>query len=277
MKGLPLISTLLFSHLLNGCTGSLQGAPPRLAPAVADISIAIQASRPELYQQYFSEMNIEKKRALRDQIVLARMYGIDINYLDYEAKLTRERQEIGFIGTVTNLALTSTASLAGSKETKAILSAAATGLTGVNEAYENEVLLDRTVAVIQQQMRAERKLVRASILTRLEMPVIQYPLELALSDVESYYRAGSVTSALIGVSQQSGLLLRNAEETERQAIVTRYQQSDIGDAILTFWRASQNNKNRIQQWMADNNISLNVPFSRAPENTLPNNGVWRPI
>jgi hypothetical protein len=50
-------------------------------------------------------------------------------------------------------------------------------------------------------MRAARHERRAIIRTRMQCPANVYPLGLALSDVESYYRAGTIESGLIRLNR----------------------------------------------------------------------------
>jgi len=146
--------------------------------------------------------------------------------------LTRERQNVGFYSTIANLALTSSATVFAATETKTILSAVATGLTGTREAYDKEILIEKTITILQQQMRTRRKEVKVLILERLARDAGTYPLELALTDLESYYRAGTLTGALIDVSEATGVRLADAKEIERQVVVSRFSPvTDPGQRI----------------------------------------------
>ncbi|WP_131120125.1 hypothetical protein [Lichenihabitans psoromatis] len=180
-------------------------------------------------------------------------------YLDYEAKLTRESQEEGFLGTLATSGLTSAAATVGGQEAK-ILATTAAGLAGVGEAYNKDVLVDRTVALLQEQMRAQRKLVRANVLGRLQFPIADYPLELALSDVETYYRAGTITGALIGASEDFGARLRAATAIEEAAVSTRFSATILGPSILAYWRSSPARRQTIDNWLNRNGITIPLPF-----------------
>lgn len=237
---------------LGACTPSIRGTPERLLDVPVETELIRTLAGPEWYAEYARSTGA-RRRELRDQIVLARMYAIDLYYSEYEANLTRERQNVGFLSTVANLALTSSATLVAAKETKTILSAVATGLTGAKEAYDKEILIEKTIAILQQQMRARRKEIKVSIIGRLSLDQSSYPLELALTDVESYYRAGTITGALIDVSEETGVRLAQARAIEERIVVTRFAPvADLGTRIRAFVRVSAANLRAVQDYLASN-------------------------
>jgi hypothetical protein len=203
---------------------------------------------------------------LRDQIVLGRLYGIDVNYPEFEASLTQEHQSVGFLATATNIALTTSAAVVAANEAKTLLAATAAGVTGVREGYDKDVLFDRSIALLQQQMRTQRALVRARIVDRLTLDVSAYPLELALSDVEAYYRAGTITGALIGASEDAGIRLNQAKAEENEAIVTRFGTTRYGTAILAYFRRGPAERDAVVRWLSKNGIAAPVAiFANSPD------------
>ncbi|MCG5249061.1 hypothetical protein [Methylorubrum extorquens] len=190
-----------------------------------------------------------EKREIRNQIVLSRLYGIDISYSEFEAQLTRERQAGSFATSTTILALTTAATAVGATETKTALSAIAAVLAGGREQFDKEVLLDRTVSLLQTQMQAERKRVKSRIVQNLELNTQIYPLELALSDLESYYRAGTITGALVGVSEDAGVRLREATVLEEQVISAQFGATNLSDKLRAFFRASERHRAAMTCWL----------------------------
>jgi hypothetical protein len=212
----------------------------------AETELIKKMASPVWYAEYASSTGV-RRRELRDQIVLARMYATDLYYSEYEARLTKERQTVGFYSTVANLALTSSATAVAAKETKTILSAVATGLTGTREAYDKEVLIEKTITILQQAMRTRRKEVKSSIIGKLSSGVDAYPLELALIDLETYYRAGTITGALIDVSAETGERLIATRGLEEQIIVTNFAPvSDLARRIRAFARL---NLKKVEQYL----------------------------
>jgi hypothetical protein len=155
------------------------------------------------------------------------MYIADIQYHYYEARLTREVQEEGLGATLATLGLTTASTLVGSAGTKTILSGAATAVVGADKAYNEKQLLSNTIQALQTQMRADRKTQAAVIYakmfkdagnnTKAITPIVEYTLPMALSDADNYYQAGTIASALIGLSKTVANAEQNADQAKSQA------------------------------------------------------------
>jgi hypothetical protein len=155
------------------------------------------------------------------------MYIADMEYHYYEARLTREVQEEGLGATLATLGLTTASTLVGSAGTKTILSGAATAVVGADKAYNEKELLSNTVQALQTQMRADRKTQAAVIYakmfkdagnnTKTITPIAEYTLPMALSDADGYYQAGTIASALIGLSKTVANAEQNADVAKSQA------------------------------------------------------------
>jgi hypothetical protein len=125
------------------------------------------------------------------------MYLADLEYHYYEARLTKDMQEEGLAATVASLSLTTAATLVPVAQTKTLLSALATGVTGVDTAVSEKVLLNNTIQALQTQMRADRKtqagFIYAKIYkdagnnTKTITPIAESTLPMALSDADAYY------------------------------------------------------------------------------------------
>jgi hypothetical protein len=212
--------------VLGGCSASIQGAPPRLFPVATELNQVRDVLNLDWYGAY-AKASGPDRRYYRDQAVFARMYAIDIAYGQYELALTRERQNVGFLSTLTQLGLTTAGTLVGGEETKTILAATATGVTGAKEAYDKNVLLD----------------------------------------VEEYYRAGTITGALIGASEDASTSLVNAEAQERQVFEFRFSRTPVSPRIQQYFlTTSAANQEKVLTWMANNGFkgSLNRFLSTAP-------------
>jgi hypothetical protein len=205
--------------LLAGCTiASGQLGPER--PITIDDDLAWLRPQIENDITMFYQARPADRAALRNEIITARMYIADIEYHKYEARLTREMQGEGFLATATSLGLTTTASLIPVAQTSRLLSGIATGVTGLDKAYDEKQLLSNTMQALQTQMRADRKAWAAEIQAKMvradkttPTPIAEYTLAMALSDADSYYQAGTIASALIGLSKT----VANAESNAAQA------------------------------------------------------------
>lgn len=153
---------------------------------------------------------------MRNEFITGRMYAIDIEYTAYENSLSKESQDEGFAAAVANAALTGTAALVPVAHTARMLSGIAAGATTVDQAYNKQYLLNKAVQILQGQMRAKRSEIATEIIARLKSPVVDYPLGMAMSDLEEYYRAGTLSGALIDVSTAVGTQASISKESKNE-------------------------------------------------------------
>jgi hypothetical protein len=203
--GAKLLWAFAMALALSGCIPSTH-PPERLYPVTYEMDL-IRTSQGDLVSQYSSTFLSSPAQAklIRNEIIAQRMYAIDVQYTLYENALTRETQEVGFGALTAAEGLSTAATLVAPAATKTILSAAATGVLAVKGHYDSEVLLAQSMRTIQKQMRASRNLVAANISAKLVQGVTEYPLSAALSDLEEYYAAGTLTSGVIDTSTTVGI------------------------------------------------------------------------
>lgn len=208
-----------------GCVSTVVG-PIRPITIDDDVAYTRPIAEPDLSSFYTAPPLTQA--AIRNQIVTARMYIADIQYHYYEARLTREVQEEGLGATLATLGLTTASTLVGSAGTKTILSGAATAVVGADKAYNEKDLLSNTIQALQTQMRADRKAQAAVIYAKMFIrdaggniraptPIGEYTLPMALSDADTYYQAGTVASALIGLSKTVATAEHNADQAKVDA------------------------------------------------------------
>jgi hypothetical protein len=198
-----LASTLALA--LAGCLPST-GTPERLYPVASEMDV-VRTTQEELVRQYnlyvFSAP--AQARLLRNEIIAERMYAVDVQYTQYENALTREGQEVNFATLTTAGALGTASTLFTPVVTKSVLSALSTGTIATKGYYDSEILMAQTIRTIQKQMRASRNLIATNISAKLVQSVTDYPLSAALSDVEDYYNAGTLTTGVIDTSTTVGI------------------------------------------------------------------------
>jgi len=186
------------------------------------------------------------------------MYAMDLAYGDYEQELTRERQKVPFVATVASIALSSSGAVITNSATQQILAAVDTGLKGTTEAYGKEILIDKTIEVIQSAMRANRTQIRSDILVKLGRSDSEYPLELALSDVEKYFRAGTLTGGFLGVSEASAERIAEVRAREIDT-VTRFGADDATTKIRGYWeRGGSRAEAEIKRWLQAKDVFVPI-------------------
>jgi hypothetical protein len=219
--------TIIF---LCGCAATLQD-PDRLYTVQQETEIARQ-QLPSLENQYDDLTSSPNSQQLvRNEIISKRMYIIDANYSRYEANFGRHNEELGFLADSTSQGLNTAGALFVAVPTVRILSGVAGGITGIKGSYQSDLLGSKTVEIIQSQMRANRDQVATQIIQKMGQSTSTYPLSLAYTDLETYYRAGTITS---GVLKAADVVGANAQIQQVAKANARFitASSRSGDATM---------------------------------------------
>jgi hypothetical protein len=196
--------------LLAGCM--IGGGPDRPITIEQDVAFIGPLAEPDLAG--FLSLPLSRQASVRNQVITARMYIIDMEYSKYESNLTQAIEDEGLAATLVSMGLTTSASLIAVQSTSHILSGTATVVTGADKAISEKLLLNNTIQALQTQMRTDRKEAAAEITAKmLSSSIDVYPLPMALSDVEHYRQVGTIASALIGLSRT----LANADQLADKA------------------------------------------------------------
>jgi hypothetical protein len=148
-------------------------------------------------------LNEEEAKTCRNVIIMARRYAMDIRFSAFEQSYFQANRWGGFAATLAGLGLGGAAAFSGETAARA-LAAAAGGVAGGRAAYEREIMADRALLTINAAMRSERDRIAVRLVTGMRLPVAEYPLPVALSDLEAYQRAGTVLGALTTLNQAAG-------------------------------------------------------------------------
>lgn len=264
MKHLGVTSALF----LAACS-SFQGAPEPIVDRdteIAAVRAALGERRPgssasagtgaplELHTQFLRDALIGNVTATqRNNYVLAQMYAIDLAYREFENELSQEARQTSFFTTLVSIGLTGSAALLASPASP-ILAGIDTGLKGASEAFSRDILVERTISSLTNQMRGDRDRVRAEILKGLTKTLDDYPPFLALGQVENYYAAGTLYGAVAGVNAA----------TAKEASAQRTEAEDAA-RVFTVERIELNRSEfglRLQTWLAAD-LGANTPKARA--------------
>jgi hypothetical protein len=220
-RGTARTAMLCFAMLcLSGCTASFAGEPAHpfdRAPGTAAAgSGSIDQSIPMVPDWLTDEKLLVSGTTYtaekRNEIVSARMYIIDRAYGRFEGQLLVDAHQTGFITNLSSLMLTTAATAISTVDVKTALSASATIVNGGRTAYSKEVLAEQAVQALQGFMQARRAQVRTQLVERMQLTYGQWPLGLALSDLEAYFRAGTLTGAFLSAAGKSEEVRSGAEK-----------------------------------------------------------------
>ena len=141
------------------------------------------------------------ERRERNLILEELMLVVDYAYREYEGNLIAGRAKWKFgLGTATQaLSLASTASTV--EASKTILSGISTLIGSTDTELDKNFYLDQTSYALAHQMNAQRLTVSTRMRQNMRKEYIKYSLERGLIDIEEYYRAGTIATAVQKVYQ----------------------------------------------------------------------------
>jgi hypothetical protein len=144
-------------------------------------------------------------------VAYARLEVIDIHYYDFESKLVGTYDALSLGTDLTTLILNGIGATTGSATTAAALAAASAGVIGANAAVNTDVFYKKTIPGLVAQMRASRQTALVTIKTGLKKAVADYSLDEALGDINTYYVAGTLPSAISQITLKAGAELSTAD------------------------------------------------------------------
>jgi hypothetical protein len=202
-----LMLVISISMLGSGCA-TIKGYPERSGNLTAELQELNRYFDPKIIDQ----CNKAPNKTCRDEIVYGRILAIDLHFAKFQQDLVRE----DFMGRVASrwavLGLTGAIATSPGASASAILGGISSGITGAWETIDQKTFIKETIPVLLAKMVALRKEALVNIMTGLKQDVEAYPLNQALIDVENYYRAGTITGALIGIAETAGAAAKKADE-----------------------------------------------------------------
>jgi hypothetical protein len=224
----------------NGCQ-TFTGEPERLYSVAEETAAAREVELPNIVAAYNSATSDVDRMRFRNEYVARRMYIIDLDYTEFETALTRERQEFGFASALTAQGLSTAGAVFTPASTVRLLSALASGANATRGFYDSELLVNKSIQVVQSQMQSKRDDVATRIFGRVRESTLTYSLSAALHDLEDYFRAGTLTSGLIKAAAEAAI---NAQDSAAQKVAVIRAQAvkgvitDVKQPLVTQERLS---------------------------------------
>ena len=206
---------------MSGCS-AFKGYPER----ATDPSTDLDKLRPDIEASAITACLKSPTVECRNRIIAARLYAIDI--LFSEENLFKQTRSSGFAATVATLGLTSAAAVAGGTASQ-ILSGAAAFVIGTREAFQKEVLAERTLIAIHTAMRGGRTQALVRLRVGLSQPLDVYPLALVSPISTSIIM---LERFLVGITESVGADARREELRLQQQLT--FQLDEPADKIRAF-------------------------------------------
>ncbi|WP_187970099.1 hypothetical protein [Aquibium microcysteis] len=259
----PLIIGLGLLCSLYGCA-TFSAGPARVFNNETECpALRAQFGGPD-YGRYLA-LSPTDRRDWRNIYVLTAKNCMDRAYTSYAASLANGERAGELIAAITNIGLTQTATLISAVETKDVLTGIASGLTGAKAAYSEKALVRNSIQLVLTQMDASRALIAGQINSKLALSDAAYPLPLAESDLEEYYRAGTLAGAIIRL-QSTVSANQLAAESAKQTVIS-YElgrgsgQAALRNAVTQGGRLNEGVKAAIVAALAGSGISFEAVLS----------------
>lgn len=215
--------------VLSGCDAGFSGAPKdSIAPDRSFDEVIINGTLDKSRLQQLAQLSFVDMNT-RNAVIEARMAEIDVLYFEYENNISAEVRRGNFLTSMAGI-LVGAVGAQVSGGTSQQLSALSGVIAGGSSAYQKEVLLDRSIQAFISQMRANRNTKKAEILAKLDKPGTAYTLQGALSDLAEYRQAGTLSSAIAGITEKAqndervsdgNLVVEESKSITRRAAVNR--------------------------------------------------------
>src|SRR5262249_28286306 len=204
-----------------GCASS-GGYPDNPTDAAADLGALRIYFYPEIISQYFATPVGTSRKALRNEIIYARLAAYDIEYAKFQQAIYSERTLTDTTGDLTILVLSALGASLASTATKTALAASVTAVGGAKASIDKNLFYDRTLPALFAQMDANR----AKALVGIEGCAADFddrcPLTKAIVLLNAYREAGSLPGAVSGIALSAGIQRDNAMAQIQKIRGSRY-------------------------------------------------------
>ena len=134
------------------------------------------------------------------------------------------------------LGLAGATTVAGGEKTKETLGAISALILGGKAAFDKRALLENTMNVIIQKMRAERAKAYVDILRGLGADYPTYSTDAAALDLARYYYAGTVPAALTGLAATAVAEENQAKKEQKEVLTYKFRADKARTCLINFWK-----------------------------------------
>jgi hypothetical protein len=150
----------------------------------------------------------------RNTFIGARMYAIDVEYNTYYEHLLKERQLGESALDASLLGLTAATTIVHGESVKTVLAALSTGVAGVKTDIDQDIYMAQTLQILMNAMDGQRLAIRNRIDGNMKLKAADYTAWRALTDLDDYYRAGTLAGALSYLASTTGENAQNQKNLQ---------------------------------------------------------------
>ncbi len=188
--------------------------------------------------QYFPTYNAEtdpkKKRDIRNEIINAHIFIIDLYFYKSSQLTSFGRTAFNLGSDLAVLGLGLAGPLAPAATTKNVLTPIIAGITGAKTPVDKDIFYEQSMPALISKCEALRQVRFNEIDKKLDLGIDQYPLTAALSDLEQYFQAGTIPYALVQITATAGAQAEKAKEETTNRMEVKILQDEAGRLIRKF-------------------------------------------
>jgi hypothetical protein len=198
------------------------------------------------------------------------MNAYESSYSDFKRRLNGDNNIFNLGTDLTVLTLAGVAATTGSLATATALAAASAGVIGAKGAINSDLYFQRTLPALLAQMDANRAVAKLPIVKGLRLSDANYPLPIALIDLDALRDAGGIPTAIGGLTKQAEAVKASAEQaisgfntttaaTCLQAFITKPDPEGAANRtrVASEARKLGTNSQFVTDWVTDPNTDPN--------------------
>ncbi len=248
---------------LTAACSAIEGYPTDPQNSAVTLNALQQKYFTDGVETQYEEAQGDKRQALRDKIIYARIQAYDIQFSQFQRALNANANAINVGTDIIAVALGGLGAVIADVTTKSALAAASAGVLGAQGAINKDLYYQKTVAALISQMEANRDEAKASILLNLKQPDAAYPLRRAYVDLSVLNDAGSLPAAISAITQKADVAKTEAQAKIQQTVKLTYSTSATAKE-LDEWISPDGIPNikrmkALQNWIENNYKTLGIP------------------
>lgn len=247
-RGMWFLLWCIAPFVLTNCA-SLTAYPERSIDPQAEIQALEHYLQPSAITRYESDKDQDRnglsRQAWRNAVVNARIRAIDLHFNAFQQGLFQEGIGLGIATDWSVLALNVAGTLTGGVAN--VLAAASAGVVGARAAFDKNAFFEKSMLALLTTMVAKRKDVLVRIREGLTKSLDEYPLTLALHDLESYYQVGTIPGAILEVAEAAGATAKKADARLESLLIVKAVPADLQvrrENIATYIKTTLNARER---------------------------------
>lgn len=253
MERIAILILLLAGMMVSGCA-AITAHPSRPFNPRAEMQTLEPYTNLSFVLNDYRTASKDAKKGIRNDFINGRIYAYDQSFEDYQHDLAREGVILDIGADWSQVALSLAAGVVPFAATKTVLSTVSGGIGSAKGSVDKNLFYKKTMEVLLVKMMANRAAQLTEIQKKMTQDTDLYPLTASLLDLEAYYRAGTLTQALIGILESSGETIKKSKE-ESAKLVTGDFKADNNTRLLQEAKKQPGFEDKLKQWMKDKNLN----------------------